>query len=67
MGIKLYNKLPLELRNSDGCKDFKHKLKLFLLDHPFYTLTFFYRDSSKHRQNLYSATEIDNKWLLVVF
>jgi hypothetical protein len=38
MGIKLYNRLPLELRKSDGCKDFKHKLKVFLLDHPFYTL-----------------------------
>jgi hypothetical protein len=38
MGIKLYNRLPLELRKSDGFKDFKHKLKLFLVDHPFYTL-----------------------------
>jgi hypothetical protein len=38
MGIKLYNRLPLELRKSDGFKDFKHKLKLYLVDHPFYTL-----------------------------
>jgi hypothetical protein len=37
MGIKL-NTLPLELRKSNGCKGFKHKLKVFLLDHPFYTL-----------------------------
>jgi hypothetical protein len=38
MGIKLHNKLPLELRKSDGCKDFKLKLRVFLLDHPFYAL-----------------------------
>jgi hypothetical protein len=37
MGIKSYNKLLLELRKSDGCKDFKLKLKVFLQDHPFYT------------------------------
>jgi hypothetical protein len=28
---------PLELRKSKGFKDFKHKLKLFLLDHSFYS------------------------------
>jgi hypothetical protein len=38
MVIKLYNGLPLELRKSEGFKEFKHKLKLFLLDHSFYTL-----------------------------
>jgi hypothetical protein len=38
MGIKSYNRLPLELRESKGFNDFKHKLKLFLLDHPFYTI-----------------------------
>jgi hypothetical protein len=37
MGIKLYNRLPLELMKSDGFKDFKQKLKLYLVDHPFYT------------------------------
>jgi hypothetical protein len=37
MGIKTYNSLPLELRKVKEFKDFKHKLKLFLLDHPFYT------------------------------
>jgi hypothetical protein len=36
--IRAYNKLPLELRKSKGFKEFKHKLKLFLLDHPFYTM-----------------------------
>jgi hypothetical protein len=38
MGINLYNSLPLELRKSVGINDFKQKLKLFLLDHPFYIL-----------------------------
>jgi hypothetical protein len=38
MGIKLYNRLPLELRKLEGFKKFKHKLKLYLLNHPFYTL-----------------------------
>jgi hypothetical protein len=41
MGIKAFNRLPLEVRKSKGSKglkDFKHKLKLFLLDHPFYTM-----------------------------
>jgi hypothetical protein len=38
MGIKLYNRLLLELRKSVGINYFKHKLKLLLLDHPFYTL-----------------------------
>jgi hypothetical protein len=38
MGIKCYNRLPLELSKSNGCKGFKHKLKVFLLDHPFYTM-----------------------------
>jgi hypothetical protein len=38
MGIKAYNRLPLEIRKSKEFKDFKNNLKLFLLDHPFYTM-----------------------------
>jgi hypothetical protein len=38
VGIKFSNKSPLELRKSEGFKEFKHKLKLFLLDHSLYTL-----------------------------
>jgi hypothetical protein len=37
-GIKLYNRLPLAIKRSEGFKDFKNKLKLFLLEHPFYIL-----------------------------
>jgi hypothetical protein len=38
MGIKVYNRLPLKIRKSNGFKDFKYKLKLFLIDNPFYTM-----------------------------
>ncbi|PNF34312.1 hypothetical protein B7P43_G15814 [Cryptotermes secundus] len=41
VGIKLYNILPLEVKKSKGCNEFKHKLKLFLFDRPFYTLNEF--------------------------
>jgi hypothetical protein len=41
-GIKLYNRLPLAIKKSEGFKDFKNKLKLFLLEHPFYTLNEFF-------------------------
>jgi hypothetical protein len=44
-GIKSYNRLPLEL--IIGFNDFKHKLKLFLLDHPFYTLHEFLSEGQK--------------------
>jgi hypothetical protein len=27
MGVKVYNRLPLEIRKSNGFKDFKYKLK----------------------------------------
>jgi hypothetical protein len=40
-GIKLYNRLPLAIQKS-GFKDFKNKLTLFLLEHPFYTLNEFF-------------------------
>jgi hypothetical protein len=38
MGIRLYNKLPTRIKQLDSFRDFKQKLKLFLLDHPFYSL-----------------------------
>jgi hypothetical protein len=59
MGIKLYNKLSLELRKSEGSKYFKYKLKLFLLDYPFYTLhEFLSEEQQSAQQSLYSAAEI---------
>jgi hypothetical protein len=38
MGIRLYYKMPTRIKQLDSCRDFKRKLKLFLLDHPFYSL-----------------------------
>jgi hypothetical protein len=38
MGIKLYNRLPLEVRKSEGFKVFKQKPKLFLFDFSLYAL-----------------------------
>ena len=41
-GIKLCNRLPLAIKKSEGFKDFKNKLKLFLLAHPLYILNEFF-------------------------
>jgi hypothetical protein len=38
MAIKLHNRLPLELRKLKGKKEFQHRLKIYLLEHPYYTL-----------------------------
>jgi len=43
MGIRLYNKMSTRIKQLDSFRDFQRKLKLFLLDHPFYSLNeFFY-------------------------
>jgi len=42
MGIKLYNKMPTRIKQLDSFRDSKRKLKLFLLDHPFYSLKKFF-------------------------
>jgi len=42
MGIRLYNKMPTRIKKLDSFRDFKRKLKLFLLDHPFYLLNEFF-------------------------
>jgi hypothetical protein len=38
MGIKLYNNLPIELKNVSEFKVFKKKLKCYLLNRSFYSL-----------------------------
>jgi hypothetical protein len=38
MGISLYNKMPTRIKKLDSFRDSKRKLKLILLDHPFYSL-----------------------------
>ena len=41
MGIRLYNKMPTKMKNLESSGDFKQRLKLFLLDCPFYSLSEF--------------------------
>jgi hypothetical protein len=37
MGIQVYNELSPELRKLKREQEFKQNLKMFLLEHPFYT------------------------------
>jgi hypothetical protein len=37
MAIKLHNKLPMELRKEKGERKFKHRLKRYLFERPYYT------------------------------
>ena len=39
MGIRMYNKVPTTIKQLESFKDFKQRLKLFLLDYPFYSLS----------------------------
>lgn len=41
MGVKLYNKLPDNLKNINSRTLFKHQIKSFLTDHCFYSVTEF--------------------------
>jgi hypothetical protein len=38
MGIRLYNKMPMRIKQLNSFRDVKRKLKLFLIDNPFYSL-----------------------------
>jgi hypothetical protein len=38
MAINLHKKLPMELRKVKEERKFKHRLKRYLLEHPYYTL-----------------------------
>jgi hypothetical protein len=42
MGIKLHNNLPTEIKRIENFKDFKNKLKIFLLQNCFYSLQEFF-------------------------
>jgi hypothetical protein len=42
MSIKLYNNFPSEIRKADTFKDFKNKLRYFLLQHSFSCLEQFF-------------------------
>ena len=41
-GIRLCNKMPARLKQLDSFRNLKKRLKLFLLDHPFYSLNQFF-------------------------
>jgi len=51
MEIKLNNKMPARIKQLDSFRDFKRKLKLFLLDHPFYSLNEFFILEKDNRTN----------------
>ena len=42
MGIRLYSKMPTRIKQLDSFRCFKRKLKLFVLDRPFYSLNEFF-------------------------
>jgi hypothetical protein len=37
-GVKFFSKMPGEIKQIEGFKAFRHELKLFLLNHSFYSL-----------------------------
>ena len=51
MRIRLYNKMPDRIKQLDSFRDFKRKLKLFLLDHTFYSLNEFSIFEEENRTN----------------
>jgi len=42
MGIKLYNKLPIQIKQLDTFKSFKKEVKTFLVHNAVYTIEEFY-------------------------
>ena len=42
MGTKLYNKLPIQIKQLDTCKGFKKEVKKFLVHNAVYTIEEFY-------------------------
>jgi len=51
MAIRLYYKIPTRIKQLDSFRDFKRKLKLFLLDCPFYSLNEFFIFEEDNRTN----------------
>ena len=42
MGIKLFNKLPIQIKQLDNFKSFKREVKTFLVHNSFYTIDEFF-------------------------
>jgi len=38
MGVKLFNKLPIQIKQLDNDRGFKREMKIFLLHNLFYTI-----------------------------
>ena len=38
MGIRLYNKVPINIKNLEEYKSYRRELKSFLTDHVFYSV-----------------------------
>jgi len=51
MEIKLNNKMAARIKQLDSFRDFKRKLKLFLLNRPFYSLNEFFIFEKDNRTN----------------
>jgi len=51
MGVRLYNKMPNRIKQLETFRDFKRKLKLFLLDNHFYSLNEFFIFQEDNRTN----------------
>jgi hypothetical protein len=50
-GNRLYNKMTTKIKQLESFKDFKQRLKLFLMDHPFYSLNEFFLFEEDNRTN----------------
>ena len=42
VGSRLYNMMPTKIKQLESFRDFKRRLKLFLLDHTFYSVNEFF-------------------------
>ena len=42
MGIRLYSTMPTKIKQLESFRHLKQRFKLFLLDHPFYSLNEFF-------------------------
>jgi hypothetical protein len=52
MGIRLYNTMPTKAKLLESFRNFKQRLKLFLLDYAFYSLSeFFIFEEDKRTSN----------------
>jgi len=61
MANKIYNKMPTKIKQLENFRHFKQRLKLFLLDHPFYLLNEFFYSKKTIEPILNNINEIRQK------